>query len=42
MRTCLDLSVPPQAPDRVDNNDFPLAQKAHAGKFDSRLLAVID
>lgn len=42
MRTCLDLSVPPQAPERVDNNNFPLAQKAHAGNFDSRLLAVID
>ena len=42
MRTCLDFKVPPQAPDRVDNDDFPLAQKAHAGNFDSRLLAVID
>lgn len=42
MRTCLDFNVPPQVPDRVDNDDFPLAQKAHAGKFDSRLLAIID
>jgi serine/threonine protein kinase len=42
MRTCLDLHVPPPAPDRTDNNNFPLAQKAHAGNYDSRLLAVID
>ncbi|RLA25938.1 MAG: serine/threonine protein kinase [Gammaproteobacteria bacterium] len=42
MRTCLDTTVPPQAPDRVDSNDFPLAQKVHAGKYDSKLLAIID
>ena len=42
MRTCLDLSVPPQAPDREANDDFPLAQKIHAGTLDNRLLAIID
>lgn len=42
MRTCLDCNVPPQAPDREANDDFPLAQTAHAGKFDNRLLMIID
>jgi hypothetical protein len=34
--------VPPQAPDREEDNDFPLAQNAYAGKFDGKLLAIID
>lgn len=42
MRTCLDYSVPPQAPDREGGDEFPLAQKAHAGKFNKRLLEIID
>ncbi|RLA18042.1 MAG: serine/threonine protein kinase [Gammaproteobacteria bacterium] len=42
MRSCLDSEVPPQAPDRVGNSDFPLAQKVHAKKFNSRLLEIID
>ena len=42
MRTCLDCKVPPQAPDREEDNDFPLAQNAYAGKFDGKLLAIID
>ncbi len=42
MRSCLDYCVPPQAPDRKESGDFPLAQKAHAGKFNKQLLEIID
>ena len=42
MRACLDYSVPLQAPDRDGSDEFPLAQKAHAGKFNKRLLEIID
>ncbi|GAW84911.1 hypothetical protein bplSymb_SCF00116P015 [Bathymodiolus platifrons methanotrophic gill symbiont] len=42
MRACLDGEVPLQATERVDNNEFHLAQEIHAGKFDSKLLAIID
>ena len=42
MRTCLDLKVSPQATDRKGDNDFPLAQTAYAGKYNSKLLAIID
>lgn len=42
MRACLDAEVPPQAPERVGNNDFPSAKKAHARKYSSRLLEIID
>lgn len=42
MRTCLDLNVPPQATEREAKKDFPSAQKAHAGKFNSELLSIID
>ncbi|BCG64625.1 MAG: hypothetical protein methR_P2412 [Methyloprofundus sp.] len=42
MRSCLDFNVPPQAPDRVGNIDFPLAQKLYARKFNPRLLEIID
>jgi len=42
MRACLDLEVPPQAPDRVGSDEFPLAQKAHARKLNKHLLEIID
>lgn len=42
MRSCLDFNVPPQAPDRQGNNEFPLATKVHAGKFNQKLLEIID
>jgi len=42
MRSCLDYSVPPEAPDRVDNERFPLATKVHARRFNQRLLEIID
>ncbi|WP_428354797.1 serine/threonine protein kinase [Methyloprofundus sp.] len=42
MRACLDLNVPPEAPGRVGNDEFPLAQKAYADAFDLKLLAIID
>jgi len=42
MRSCLDHAVPPQAPDRIGNNDYPSAQKAYAKKYNTRLLEVID
>ena len=42
MRACLDFNVPPQAPDRTANDEFPLAQHVHAGKFNQRLLEIID
>ncbi len=42
MRACLDFNPPPQAPERVDNNDFLPAQKAYAGQFSPRLLEIID
>lgn len=42
MRSCLDSEVPLQAPDRVGKNEFPLAQKIHAKRFNSRLLEIID
>ena len=42
MRSCLDYNVPPQATDREESDEFPLAQKVHAGKFNNRLLEIID
>lgn len=42
MRACLDYNVPLQAPDREKGDEYPLAQKAHAGKFNNRLLEIID
>jgi serine/threonine protein kinase len=42
MRACLDFSVPPQAPDRVGSDEFPLAQKVHAKKLSQRFLEIID
>ncbi|MCF7971749.1 MAG: serine/threonine protein kinase [Methylococcaceae bacterium] len=42
MRACLDFDVPPQAPDRVANDAFPLAQKAYAKKLNKRFLEIID
>ncbi len=42
MRACLDFNVPPEAPDRVDNEHFPLASKVHARRFHPRLLEIID
>ena len=42
MRACLDGNMPRQAPDRVGNNQFPLAQKVHARRFNKRLLEIID
>jgi len=34
--------VPPQAPDRIGSDEFPLAQKAYAKKLSKRLLEIID
>lgn len=42
MRSCLDFNVPPQAPDREKSDEFPLAQEVHAGRFNKRLLKIID
>jgi len=42
MRACLDFSVPPQAPDRIGSDEFPLAQKVHAKKLSQRFLEIID
>lgn len=42
MRACLDLNMPPEALDRAENDDYPLAQETYAGEFYSKLLAIID
>lgn len=42
MRTCLDFLAPPQPRERIDNDDYPLAEGQYDGKFDDRLLAIID
>ena len=42
MRSCLDFNVPLQAPDREKGEEFPLAKDVYAGKFNPRLLEVID
>lgn len=42
MRSCLDFNVPLQAPDREKGEEFPSAKDVYAGKFNPRLLEVID
>lgn len=42
MRACLDLKVPPNSVDRVQQNNLPLAVKVYKRKFPEYLLKAID